>query len=100
MRSDFGAMIGHRRIGALLRVSCLFCEAPRYLPSLPKTSFREILPWIPPRTVCRGVITSSQAARPTAFTLQTSRPIAADRGDLARVRQAVQCAIRSGRTNR
>lgn len=96
MRPDF-ALIGHmENWGAAAGVLSVL-RGPA-LPPIPPQDLREILPWIPPRTVCRGVITSSQGHQAHGIYIDCFIPPdrLADRENLARVRQAVQCAIRSG----
>jgi fatty aldehyde-generating acyl-ACP reductase len=71
------------------------------LPPIPLEDVREIVPWIPPRVLCRVTVESSQGHKAHGICIDCFIP--PDRLDarflrenLARVREAAQCAIRAG----
>ena len=71
------------------------------LPPIPMQDLREILPWIPPRPVSRINVASSQGHFAHGLYIDTFIPpdrLEAKflRENLARVREAAQCAIREG----
>lgn len=97
--ADF-ALIGHQESWRAAADVLTFLRGPRHTP-LPDDEVQDILPWIPPRAVCRVVIQSP--AGPTARGLYIDSFIPPDRLDavhthdnLARVRDAAACAIKAG----
>jgi fatty aldehyde-generating acyl-ACP reductase len=70
-------------------------------PAIRSEELREILPWIPPRTVCRVTITSSNGSEAHGVYIDSFIPpdrLAERflRENLARVRQAAEYAVREG----
>src|SRR5580698_5854588 len=96
MPPDF-ALIGHMENWAAADGVMSVLRGPS-LPPIPYADLREILPWIPPRTVCHGTITSAQGHQAHGIYIDCFIPPdrIPERENLARVRQAVQYAIHSG----
>lgn len=97
---DF-ALIGHPESWRAAADVLAFLRGPERTP-LPDDEVRDILPWIPPRTVCH-VDAGSSIAGATAHGLYIDSFIPPDRLDagclrenIARVRAAAASAIRSG----
>ncbi len=96
---DF-ALIGHQESwGAAADVVGLL-RGPEH-PPLPEDEIKDILPWIPPRPVCHVDVTSTTGA--TAHGIYIDSFIPPDRleapyvhENIARVRKAAVCAIKSG----
>jgi len=96
---DF-ALIGHLEDWRAA-ASVLSVLRGRDLPPLPDEELRSILPWIPPRTVCRVVVRSRTGAEARGVYIDSFIP--PDqlesrflRENLARVRDAATCAMREG----
>lgn len=73
----------------------------RDLPPIPLEDIREILPWIPPRTVCRISVCSSQGSEAHGVYIDSFiAPGRLEDGflreNLVRVRQSAECAVREG----
>jgi predicted amino acid dehydrogenase len=98
-RPDF-ALIGHQDSWKAAEDVLTFLRGPALAP-LPKDEIRDILPWIPPRPVCRVEVTSPTGARARGLYIDSFIPpdcLGADRAhdNLARVRSAAACAIKAG----
>jgi predicted amino acid dehydrogenase len=96
---DF-ALIGHAESWEHAASIVSGLRAPN-LPPLSAQDTREILPWIPPRVVCRGELKSKPGRAVRGAYIDCFMP--PDRLDrrflrenLARVREAAECAIREG----
>ena len=94
--TDF-ALIGHQESwGAAADVISVLRGTP-----LPDDEIRDILPWIPPRPVCRIEVGSITGAKARGLYIDAFIPpdrlgAAHVRENLARVRAAAACAIRAG----
>ena len=96
---DF-ALIGHQDSWKAAEDVLTFLRGPAFAP-LPKGEIRDILPWIPPRPVCRVEVNSPTGALARGLYIDSFIPpdcLGADRAhdNLARVRSAAACAIKSG----
>jgi fatty aldehyde-generating acyl-ACP reductase len=96
---DF-ALIGHQDSWKAAEDVLRFLRGPALTP-LPKDEIRDILPWIPPRPVCRVEVTSPTGATAKGLYIDSFIPpgcLGADRAhdNLARVRSAAACAIKAG----
>jgi fatty aldehyde-generating acyl-ACP reductase len=100
---DF-ALIGHQESWRASADVVAVLRGPQHTP-LPDDELRDILPWIPPRTVCHVEVgsTCSALASVTARGLYIDSFIPPDRlaaahmhDNLARVRGAAACAIKAG----
>src|SRR5262249_30709913 len=99
MDVDF-ALVGHQESwGAAADVIALL-RGPEHTP-LPDDEIKDILPWIPPRTVCHVEVGSIVGARARGLYIDSFIP--PDRlepvhvhENIARVRGAAACAIRAG----
>ena len=97
MAVDF-ALIGHQESWRAAADVVTALRGPDRAP-IPDDEIEEILPWIPPRTVCRVKAFSTQGSSASGLYIDSFIP--PDRLDaahlhdnLARVRQAAACAIR------
>ena len=96
---DF-ALIGHQDSWKAAHDVVAFLRGPDH-PPLPQDEIRDILPWIPPRPVCRVEVGSPSGARTRGIYIDSFIPpdcLGADRAhdNLARVRSAAACAIKAG----
>ncbi len=96
---DF-ALIGHQDSWKGAEDVLSFLRGTALAP-LPKDEIRDILPWIPPRPVCRVEVTSPAGATAKGLYIDSFIPpdcLGADRAhdNLARVRSAATCAIKAG----
>lgn len=99
MKIDF-ALIGHQESWKAAADVLSLLRGPEHAP-LPDDEIRDILPWIPPRTVCHVEVESIAGANARGLYIDSFIP--PDRLDsawihenLVRVRGAAACAIRSG----
>ena len=96
---DF-ALIGHQESWRAAADVIGLLRGPEH-PPLPEDEIKDILPWIPPRPVCHVDVTSTTGA--TAHGIYIDSFIPPDRleapyvhENIARVRKAAVCAIKSG----
>ncbi len=99
MEIDF-ALIGHQESWKAAADVLALLRGPEHMP-LPDDEIRDILPWIPPRTVCHVEIESTAGASARGLYIDSFIP--PDRleagwvhENLVRVRGAATCAIRAG----
>jgi len=99
MEIDF-ALIGHQESWKAAADVLTVLRGPRHTP-LPDDEIRDILPWIPPRTVCHVEVGSTAGAKARGVYIDSFIP--PDRLDaswvhenLVRVRGAAACAIKAG----
>ena len=98
-RVDF-ALIGHQESWKAAADVLAVLRGPEHTP-LPEDEIRDILPWIPPRTVCHVEATSISGARShgvyiDSFIPPDSLEAGNTRDNLTRVRAAAACAIKAG----
>jgi fatty aldehyde-generating acyl-ACP reductase len=96
---DF-ALIGHQESWRAAADVLAFLRGPEHMP-LPDEEIRDILPWIPPRTVCRVEVGSITGATARGVYIDSFIPpdhleAACTHDNLARVRGAAACAIKAG----
>jgi fatty aldehyde-generating acyl-ACP reductase len=96
---DF-ALIGHQENWRTAADVVAALRGTKLVP-LPDDEIRDILPWIPPRTVCHVEIESITGAKARGVYIDSFIPpdrldASSTRDNLARVRAAAGCAIRSG----
>lgn len=96
---DF-ALIGHQETWRSAADVLAMLRGPGRAP-LPDEDIRDILPWIPPRPVCRVEVASITGARARGLYIDSFIPpdrldAACARDNLARVRAAASCAIQAG----
>src|SRR6266403_762868 len=96
---DF-ALIGHQESWRAAADVIGFLRGPQH-PPLPDDEIKDILPWIPPRTVCHVDVASTVGAQAHGIYIDSFIP--PDRlgpayvhENIARVRKAAACAIRAG----
>jgi fatty aldehyde-generating acyl-ACP reductase len=94
---DF-ALIGHLESWSVAAALVSALRGPERLP-IPLQDIREILPWIPPRTVCRVTACSSEGNEAHGVYIDSFIPPgrleeAFWRENLLRVRQSAKCAVR------
>src|SRR6267142_906971 len=99
MEIDF-ALIGHQESWKAAADVLTVLRGPEHTP-LPDDEIRDILPWIPPRTVCHVEVGSTAGAKARGVYIDSFIP--PDRLDaswvhenLVRVRGAAACAIKAG----
>jgi fatty aldehyde-generating acyl-ACP reductase len=96
---DF-ALIGHQESWRAAADVLAVLRGSAHTP-LPEDEVRDILPWIPPRAVCHVEIASTRGARARGVYIDSFIPPdrlgdVSMRDNLARVRGAAACAIKSG----
>src|SRR5580704_19481945 len=96
---DF-ALIGHQESWRAAADVLAVLRGPEHMP-LPDDEIRDILPWIPPRTVCHVEVASTRGGKARGVYIDSFIP--PDRLDagcvhdnIARVRGAAACAINAG----
>ena len=96
---DF-ALIGHQESWRAAADVLAVLRGPEHLP-LPDDDIKDILPWIPPRTVCHVEVASTRGGKARGVYIDSFIP--PDRLDagcvhdnIARVRGAAACAINAG----
>ena len=96
---DF-ALIGHQDSWKAAHDVVAFLRGPDH-PPLPQDEIRDILPWIPPRPVCRVEVGSPSGARARGIYIDSFIPpdcldAAHTHDNMSRVRAAAACAIKAG----
>ena len=96
---DF-ALIGHQESWRAAADVLAFLRGPEHI-ALPDDEIKDILPWIPPRTVCHVDIQSTAGANARGLYIDCFIPpdrleAAYVHENVARVRAAASCAIKSG----
>jgi predicted amino acid dehydrogenase len=96
---DF-ALIGHQESWRAAADVLAVLRGPEY-PPLPDDEIKDILPWIPPRTVCHVDVGSTTGANARGLYIDSFIPpdrldAACTHDNLARVRAAAACAITAG----
>jgi predicted amino acid dehydrogenase len=96
---DF-ALIGHQESWRAAADVLAVLRGPERAP-LPDDEIRDILPWIPPRVVCRVEVRSISGAKAHGIYVDSFIPpgrldAAWTHDNLARVRAAAECAIQAG----
>ena len=96
---DF-ALIGHQESWQAAADVLSVLRGPD-LPPLPDDEIKDILPWIPPRTVCHVDVGSITGAKARGLYIDSFIPpdrldAASTHDNLARVRAAATCAIKAG----
>jgi fatty aldehyde-generating acyl-ACP reductase len=96
---DF-ALIGHQESWQAASDVLSVLRGPEY-PPLPDDEIKDILPWIPPRTVCHVDVESITGAKARGLYIDSFIPpdrldAASTHDNLARVRAAAACAIKAG----
>jgi len=96
---DF-ALIGHQESWRAAADVIGFLRGPQH-PPLPDDEIKDILPWIPPRTVCHVDVASTTGAQARGIYIDSFIPpdrlgAAYVHENIARVRKAAACAIKAG----
>jgi fatty aldehyde-generating acyl-ACP reductase len=96
---DF-ALIGHQESWRAAADVLAVLRGPQHAP-LPDDEIKDILPWIPPRAVCRVEVSSTAGGRARGLYIDSFIPpdrleTAYVHENIARVRGAAACAIRGG----
>jgi fatty aldehyde-generating acyl-ACP reductase len=96
---DF-ALIGHQESWRAAADVLAVLRGPDH-PPLPDDEIKDILPWIPPRTVCHVGVGSTTGAKARGLYIDSFIPpdrldAASTHDNLARVRSAAACAIKAG----
>ena len=96
---DF-ALIGHQESWRAAADVIAILRGPEHTP-LPDDEIRDILPWIPPRAVCHVDVASTAGAHAHGIYIDSFIPpdrleAAYVHENIARVRKAAACAIKSG----
>jgi len=96
---DF-ALIGHQESWRAAADVIGFLRGPQH-PPLPDDEIKDILPWIPPRTVCHVDVASTTGSQARGIYIDSFIPpdrlgAAYVHENIARVRKAAACAIKAG----
>jgi fatty aldehyde-generating acyl-ACP reductase len=96
---DF-ALIGHQESWRAAADVVAVLRGPQHMP-LPDDEIKDILPWIPPRTVCHVDVTSILGSKARGLYIDSFIPpdrleAAYVHENIARVRKAAACAINAG----
>jgi len=94
------ALIGHQESWRAAADVIGFLRGPQH-PPLPDDEIKDILPWIPPRTVCHVDVASTTGAQARGIYIDSFIPpdrlgAAYVHENIARVRKAAACAIKAG----
>src|SRR5579862_5515946 len=91
---DF-ALIGHQESWRAAADVLAVLRGPEHAP-LPDDEIKDILPWIPPRTICHVEVGSARGVYIDSFIPPDHLEAAHTHDNMARVRAAAACAVKAG----